>query len=160
MFSRCPGAGGCLQHTSTGATNAARVPNRTALLPTNLETFRGARAQYSVSSAPGKLSWRLRSRVTPIADRTVGDRTCARIRLAAVVRWHEVPQFSPSFKHDLYLSSRALVTLNDGDPENGASQFLSVCEGGLGLAFLGLVVGYLRVLYVSFREACVRQPDR
>jgi hypothetical protein len=61
-------------------------------------------------------------------------------------------EFTPTFAHDLYLSSRALVTLNDGDPKNGASQFLSVCEGGLGLAFLGLVVGYLPVLYQSFAK--------
>jgi hypothetical protein len=61
-------------------------------------------------------------------------------------------EFTPTFAHDLYLSSRALVTLNDGNPKNGASQFLSVCEGGLGLAFLGLVVGYLPVLYQSFAK--------
>jgi hypothetical protein len=62
------------------------------------------------------------------------------------------PEFTPTFAHDLYLSSRALVTLNDGDPKNVASQLLSVCEGGLGLAFLGLVVGYLPVLYQSFAK--------
>jgi hypothetical protein len=62
------------------------------------------------------------------------------------------PEFAPGFGHDIYLSSRALVTLNDGDPKNAASQFLSVCEGGLGLAFLGLVVGYLPILYQSFAE--------
>jgi hypothetical protein len=61
-------------------------------------------------------------------------------------------QLAPTFGHDLYLSARALVTLNDGDPQNAASQFLSVCEGGLGLAFLGSVVGYLPVLYQSFAE--------
>lgn len=71
------------------------------------------------------------------------------------------PQFAPTFAHDLYLSSRALVTLNDGDPENGASQVLSVCEGGLGLAFLGSVVGYLPVLYQSFakREMAISLLD-
>jgi len=62
------------------------------------------------------------------------------------------PEFTSTFTHDLYLSSRALVTLNDGDPKNAASQFLSVCEAGLGLAFLGLVVGYLPVLYQSFAK--------
>jgi hypothetical protein len=71
------------------------------------------------------------------------------------------PEFTPTFAHDLYLSSRALVTLNDGDPKNAASQFLSVCEGGLGLAFLGLVVGYLPVLYQSFakRELAISLLD-
>jgi hypothetical protein len=66
-----------------------------------------------------------------------------------------------TFPHDLYSSSRALVTLNDGDPENAASKFLSVCEGGLGLAFLGLVVGYLPVLYQSFarRELVISLLD-
>jgi hypothetical protein len=62
------------------------------------------------------------------------------------------PEFTSSFTHDLCLSSRALVTLNDGDPKNAASQVLSVCEAGLGLAFLGLVVGYLPVLYQSFAK--------
>ncbi len=60
------------------------------------------------------------------------------------------PDSTPTFAHDVYLSSRTLVTLSDGDPKNVPSQFLSVCEGGLGLAFLGLVVGYLPVLYQSF----------
>jgi hypothetical protein len=64
----------------------------------------------------------------------------------------ESPEFTSTFAHDLYLSSRALVTLNDGAPKNATSQFLSVCEGGLGLAFLGLVVGYLPVLYQSFAK--------
>jgi hypothetical protein len=70
-------------------------------------------------------------------------------------------EFSPTFVHDLYLSSRTLVTINDGDPKNGASQFISVCEGGLGLAFLGLVVGYLPVLYQSFakRELAISLLD-
>jgi hypothetical protein len=71
------------------------------------------------------------------------------------------PEFTPTFAHDLYLSSRALVTLNDGDPKNAASQFLSVCEGGLGLGFLGLVIGYLPVLYQSFaaRELMISLLD-
>jgi hypothetical protein len=62
------------------------------------------------------------------------------------------PELTPTFAHDLYFSSRALVTLNDGSPRNTASQFLSVCEGGLGLTFLALVVGYLPVLYQSFAK--------
>ena len=62
------------------------------------------------------------------------------------------PGVKPTFVHDLYLSARALVTLNDGDPKNTASKFLSVCEAGLGLTFLGLVVGYLPVLYQSFAK--------
>jgi hypothetical protein len=70
-------------------------------------------------------------------------------------------EFTPTFAHDLYLSSRALVTLNDGDPQNAASQLLSVCEAGLGLGFLGLVVGYLPVLYQSFakRELAISLLD-
>ena len=66
-----------------------------------------------------------------------------------------------TFAHDLYLSSRALVTLNDGDPTNAASRFLSVCDAGLGLAFLGLVIGYLPVLYQSFanRELSISLLD-
>ena len=71
------------------------------------------------------------------------------------------PENSPTFAHDLYLSSRTLVTLNDGTPQNTASRFLSVCEGGLGLAFLGLVIGYLPVLYQAFarREVVISLLD-
>jgi hypothetical protein len=38
----------------------------------------------------------------------------------------ESPQLSSTFAHDLYFSSRALVTLNDGDPQNAASFSLYV----------------------------------
>uniref|UniRef100_Q01RA5 K+ channel, pore region n=1 Tax=Solibacter usitatus (strain Ellin6076) TaxID=234267 RepID=Q01RA5_SOLUE len=64
----------------------------------------------------------------------------------------ESAQLGSTFAHDLYLSARTLVSLNDGDPTNAASRFLSVCEAGLGLTFLGLVVGYLPVLYQSFAK--------
>jgi hypothetical protein len=57
-----------------------------------------------------------------------------------------------TFEHDIYLSALALVTLSNGSPQNTASKFLSVCEGGLGFAFLGLVVSYLPVLYQSFAK--------
>lgn len=73
----------------------------------------------------------------------------------------ESPEFTSTFAHDLYLSSRALVTINDDDPKNAASPFLSFCEGGLGLAFLGLVVCYLPTFYQSFasREATISLLD-
>ena len=59
-----------------------------------------------------------------------------------------------TINNDLYLSAAALFTMATGDPKNTPSRFVAVCEGGLGMGFLGLVVGYLPVLYqsVSRRE--------
>jgi hypothetical protein len=51
---------------------------------------------------------------------------------------------------DLYVSASTLFTLTSGDPKNTASKVAAVIEGGLGFTFLGLVVGYLPVLYQSF----------
>jgi hypothetical protein len=57
-----------------------------------------------------------------------------------------------TFANDIYLSASSLFTLTNGDPQNTVSKLLSVIEGGVGLACLGLVVGYLPVLYQSFAE--------
>lgn len=56
----------------------------------------------------------------------------------------------PTLANDFYLSAATLFTLTSGDPVNPASKILSVMEGGIGLGFLGLVVGYLPVFYQSF----------
>jgi hypothetical protein len=55
-----------------------------------------------------------------------------------------------SFGNDLYISATTLFTLAHGDPQNAVSKWIVSVEAGLGLAFLGLVVGYLPVLYQAF----------
>jgi hypothetical protein len=54
-----------------------------------------------------------------------------------------------TFANDVF-SAGSLFTLMNGDPKNPASRAISVIEGGLGLGFPGLVIGYLPVLYQSF----------
>jgi hypothetical protein len=51
-----------------------------------------------------------------------------------------------------YLSGETFFTLGYGDitPNNAAARALSVMEAGMGFAFLGVVVGYLPVIYNSF----------
>jgi len=71
----------------------------------------------------------------------------------ALLQWsaHLQPaSMAGTFGNDLYLAAGALFTLDSGDPVNPLSKALAVTEGGLGLAFLGLVVGYLPVFYESF----------
>ncbi|HLH16808.1 MAG TPA: hypothetical protein VKX45_06290 [Bryobacteraceae bacterium] len=53
---------------------------------------------------------------------------------------------------DLFFSVAALSTMSPGTPGNPVSRFLLVLEAGLGISLLGLVVGYLPVLYQSFAE--------
>src|ERR1700676_3729950 len=57
-----------------------------------------------------------------------------------------------TFGKVLYLSGETFFTLGYGDitPSNAAARTLSVMEAGLGFAFLGVVVGYLPVIYNSF----------
>lgn len=62
----------------------------------------------------------------------------------------EPGQMSGTLANDFYISATTLFTLASGDPKNIGSKFLTVIEGGLGLSFLGLVLGYLPVLYQSF----------
>jgi hypothetical protein len=52
----------------------------------------------------------------------------------------------------LYLSGQTLFTLGYGDitPSNAAARALAVTEAGMGFAFLGVVIGYLPVIYNSF----------
>ena len=52
----------------------------------------------------------------------------------------------------LYLSGQTFFTLGYGDitPNNAAARILAVMEAGMGFAFLGVVVGYLPVIYNSF----------
>ena len=52
----------------------------------------------------------------------------------------------------LYMSGTTFVTLGLGDitPLSGLGHFLTVLEGGTGLGFLALVIGYVPVIYQTF----------
>src|SRR6266851_4015123 len=57
-----------------------------------------------------------------------------------------------TFGKVLYLSGETFFTLGYGDitPNNGAARALAVIEAGMGFAFLGVVIGYLPVVYSAF----------
>lgn len=57
-----------------------------------------------------------------------------------------------TFGKVVYLSGETFFTLGYGDitPNNGAARALAVLEAGMGFAFLGVVIGYLPVVYNSF----------
>jgi hypothetical protein len=57
-----------------------------------------------------------------------------------------------TFGKVVYLSGETFFTLGYGDitPNNAAARALAVMESGLGFAFLGMVIGYLPVIYNSF----------
>ena len=57
-----------------------------------------------------------------------------------------------TFGKVLYMSGETFFTLGYGDitPTNAAARTLAVFEAGMGFAFLGVVVGYLPVIYNSF----------
>ena len=57
-----------------------------------------------------------------------------------------------TFGKVLYLSGQTFFTLGYGDitPSNAAARALAVLEAGMGFAFLGIVVGYLPVVYSAF----------
>jgi hypothetical protein len=64
---------------------------------------------------------------------------------------------------DFYVSGTTLFTLGLGDvtPQTQISRILIVCESGVGLGFVALVIGYLPVLYQAFsrREISVALLD-
>jgi hypothetical protein len=57
-----------------------------------------------------------------------------------------------TFGKVVYLSGETFFTLGYGDitPNNGAARAFAVMESGMGFAFLGVVIGYLPVIYNSF----------
>jgi hypothetical protein len=59
-----------------------------------------------------------------------------------------------TFGKVVYLSGETFFTLGYGDitPNNSAARALAVLEAGMGFAFLGVVIGYLPVVYNSFAE--------
>jgi hypothetical protein len=59
-----------------------------------------------------------------------------------------------NFGKILYHSGETFFTLGYGDivPTSGAARALSVIEAGMGFAFLGVVIGYIPVVYSSFSK--------
>jgi hypothetical protein len=57
-----------------------------------------------------------------------------------------------TFGKVVYLSGETFFTLGYGDitPNNAAARALAVLEAGMGFAFLGVVIGYLPVIYNAF----------
>jgi Ion channel len=57
-----------------------------------------------------------------------------------------------TFGKVLYLSGETFFTLGYGDitPNNAVARALAVMEAGMGFAFLGVVIGYLPVVYSAF----------
>ncbi len=60
--------------------------------------------------------------------------------------------FLSQLRTDFYVSGTTLFTLGLGDvvPQTQSSRILMVCESGVGLGFVALVIGYLPVLYQAF----------
>ena len=77
----------------------------------------------------------------------------------ALLRWAAAPRFeiSPSDLLDaIYSSAQTFFTLGSGEPQYPLAKFLLVAEAGLGFTFLGLVIGYLPVLYQSYSSRELR----
>lgn len=70
---------------------------------------------------------------------------------------------TPGFLDDLYLSGTTFFTLGMGDvvPRLASAKFITVCEAGLGFAFLAIIIGYLPVIYQAFsrREIAISMLD-
>src|ERR1700686_5104633 len=68
-----------------------------------------------------------------------------------------------TFWRILYHSGETFFTLGYGDivPTSAGSRALSVIEAGMGFAFLGVVIGYIPVVYASFsrREIQISMLD-
>ena len=68
-----------------------------------------------------------------------------------------------TFGRIIYQSGQTFFTLGYGDilPTTEAARALSVLEAGMGFAFLGLVIGYIPVVYASFsrREIQISMLD-
>ncbi|HMA34710.1 MAG TPA: potassium channel family protein [Chloroflexia bacterium] len=73
------------------------------------------------------------------------------------------PEAVPTFGTDLYMSGTTFFTLGLGDviPRTSWARGVAVVEAGIGFAFLGLVIGYLPVLYGAFsrRETIISLLD-
>jgi hypothetical protein len=73
------------------------------------------------------------------------------------------PDRTITFGTDLYFSGTTFSTLGLGDvtPIGRIGRTLAIAEAGLGFGFLGIVIGYLPVLYAAFsrREASISLLD-
>jgi hypothetical protein len=81
----------------------------------------------------------------------------------AVVEWGTgsqlvTPSGSATFLDDLYVSGTTFFTLGLGDvyPAAPIARVLTVAEGGVGFAFLAIVIAYVPVLYQAFSRREVR----
>ncbi len=77
----------------------------------------------------------------------------------ALLQWSiglEVGGASSGLADDFYFSAGTFFTLGAGEPRSLASKYLMVLEAGFGFTFLGLVIGYLPVLYQSFSNRELR----
>ncbi|SEE16591.1 hypothetical protein SAMN05519104_5377 [Rhizobiales bacterium GAS188] len=61
-----------------------------------------------------------------------------------------------NFADGIYFSAATFFTLGSAEPQNLPSKYLMVLEAGFGFTFLGLVIGYLPVLYQSFSSRELR----
>jgi hypothetical protein len=86
----------------------------------------------------------------------------------ALIQWGagdelNVPAGVQGFAADLYYSGTTMFTIGLGDvaPRSTAARILTVLEGGTGLGFLALILGYLPVLAQAFsrREANISLLD-
>src|SRR3984957_15491724 len=61
---------------------------------------------------------------------------------------------TPTFRTDFYLSGTTFFTLGLGDvtPRSALARVITVCEGGMGFGFLGLMISYLPTLYGAFSQ--------
>ena len=77
----------------------------------------------------------------------------------AMLQWSAGLRFGSgqsSFANDIYFSAASFFTLGSDEPRNALSKYLMVLEAGAGFSFLGLVIGYLPVLYQSFSSRELR----
>jgi hypothetical protein len=77
----------------------------------------------------------------------------------ALLQWsvgHQSSSSPSSLLDDVYFSAGTFFTLGSGQPQNPAAKYLMVLEAGFGFTFLGLVIGYLPVLYQSFSSRELR----
>jgi hypothetical protein len=82
----------------------------------------------------------------------------------AILQWSIGLQFKDTVStlaNAVYFSASTFFTLSSGEPINLPSRYLMVLEAGFGFSFLGLVIGYLPVLYqaVSDRELRISLLD-
>jgi hypothetical protein len=73
----------------------------------------------------------------------------------ALLHWVAGLQFNgvrANFLTDFYFSAATLFTMSPNEPWNMSSKYLTVIEAALGFSLLGLVIGYLPVLYESFSD--------